>query len=324
MDAAERALLAKTVRDAIAGAAAMEKGAAAVDAALADLGWHDMLDAEPAVAIDIVFDALGATNGTATTLDDVLARALGVRSPVPVATLLPPFATCDPPGHIDGDHLRAAGLAGPRAAMADDLLVVCDAGAELLIVTVPMAAVEVTTVRGIDPDAGLHTVRVDAPAAAASMLDRGEWDTAVALARCALARQTAGAARAMLDLARVHALERVQFGRPVARFQAVRHRLADALVAIEALEATLGAAVEHATPETAALAKAVAGRTAHTVAAHCQQVLAGIGFTTDHPFHGYLKRTMALDGLFGSADAIVVDLGRRLLANRAVPTLIEL
>jgi hypothetical protein len=33
---------------------------------------------------------------------------------------------------------------------------------------------------------------------------------------------------------------------------------------------------------------------------------------------------MALDGLFGSADAIVVDLGRRLIANRAVPTLIEL
>ena len=43
---------------------------------------------------------------------------------------------------------------------------------------------------------------------------------------------------------------------------------------------------------TAALAKAIAGRTARTVATQCQQVLAGIGFTTEHPFHRFLKRTM--------------------------------
>ena len=128
----------------------------------------------------------------------------------------------------------------------------------------------------------------------------------------------------MLELARTHALERVQFGRPIASFQAVRHRLADALVAIEALEATLGAAGDEPNAVTAALAKATAGRTAATVAAHCQQVLAGIGFTTDHPFHRFLKRTMALEGLFGSADEIAVDLGRQLLAARRVPTLIEL
>jgi alkylation response protein AidB-like acyl-CoA dehydrogenase len=59
-------------------------------------------------------------------------------------------------------------------------------------------------------------------------------------------------------------------------------------------------------------------------ATHCQQVLAGVGFTTDHPFHGYLKRTMVLSGLFGTADAIAMDLGRRLLEARRVPTLIEL
>ena len=71
-------------------------------------------------------------------------------------------------------------------------------------------------------------------------------------------------------------------------------------------------------------AKATAGRTAETVATHCQQVLAGIGFTTDHPFHRFLKRTMLLEGLFGSADDIATDIGRQLLAARRVPTLIEL
>jgi alkylation response protein AidB-like acyl-CoA dehydrogenase len=128
----------------------------------------------------------------------------------------------------------------------------------------------------------------------------------------------------MLDLARTHALERVQFERPIARFQAVRHRLAEALVAVEALDATLAAAADDPGTETAALAKAVAGRAAATVAGHAQQVLAGIGFTTDHPLHRYARRTIVLDGLYGGATDVTLDLGRRLLAGGRVPTLIEL
>jgi alkylation response protein AidB-like acyl-CoA dehydrogenase len=128
----------------------------------------------------------------------------------------------------------------------------------------------------------------------------------------------------MLDLARTHAQDRVLFGRPIARFQAVRHRLADALVAIETLDAVLGAAADEPNHLTAALAKATAARTTRVVATNCQQVLAGIGFTTDHPFHRYLKRTMVLGGLFGTAEEIALDLGRHLLTTRRVPTLIEL
>ena len=118
----------------------------------------------------------------------------------------------------------------------------------------------------------------------------------------------------------------MQFGRPIAPFQAVRHRLAEALVAIEALEATLDA--RRGTSRGADDRGARQGRRRAARRApwprHCQQVLAGIGFTTDHPFHRFLKRTMVLEGLFGSADEIVVDLGRQLLATRRVPTLIEL
>src|SRR6185369_10513194 len=176
----------------------------------------------------------------------------------------------------------------------------------------------------VDPDEGLHAIRVHGSAEGATRLDPAAWSSAVALGQRAVAHHTAGACRAMLDLARTHALQREQFGRPIARFQAVRHRLAEALVAVEALDATLTAARDDPGPETAALAKAVAGRTSRTVSRHCQQVLAGIGFTTEHRFHRYLKRTMVLEGLFGSADQIVLDVGRRLLATRHVPTLIEL
>jgi hypothetical protein len=283
-----------------------------------------MLAAEPPDAIDIVFGALGATNTTATALDDVLVSALGTQPRADLAILLPRFAAWDPPGSIDGEDLCAQGLATARATTAREMLVVCGSATEPWGVALPMTAAELAAVRGIDPDAGLHAVRVRGRAAVATRLAPAAWQAAVALGRRAVAHQIAGASRAMLALARTHALERVQFGRPIARFQAVRHRLADALVAVEALEATLTAARDEPGPETAALAKAVAGRTARTVAAHCQQVLAGIGFTTEHPFHRFLKRTLALEGLFGSADAIVLDVGRRLLAERRVPTLIEL
>ena len=128
----------------------------------------------------------------------------------------------------------------------------------------------------------------------------------------------------MLELAREHALARTQFGRPVAQFQAVRHRLAESLVAAEALDATLDAAADAPGLLTAQLAKATAGRTVRTIAAHAQQVLAGIGFTTDHPFHRFLKRTMLLDGVFGSSDDLAVAIGHQLLAARAIPTLIDL
>ena len=63
----------------------------------------------------------------------------------------------------------------------------------------------------------------------------------LAAGRRALGWWLVGTSRAMLSLARRHALDRVQFGRPVASFQAIRHRLAETLVAIEGAEATLSA-----------------------------------------------------------------------------------
>jgi acyl-CoA dehydrogenase-like protein len=324
IDADERAVMQQAVRGAIADALATAGEGADIDAVLAQLGWLQMLDAEPDDAIDIVFGALGAANATATTLDDVIASAVSERPRGDLAVLLPRFADWNPPGRINADHFQAQGVATGRAVSAAEMLVVCGTDSDPWSVIVPSTVVEVQAACGVDPDAGLRTVRVHSSASGATRLDPAAWQSAVALARRAIARQIAGASRTMLDLARTHAMERVQFGRPIARFQAVRHKLAEVLVAVEALEAALTAAREMPNPDTAALAKAIAGRTAHTVARHCQQVLAGIGFTTEHRFHRFLKRVLALEGLFGSDDAIVLDIGRRLLAERHVPTLIEL
>ena len=290
----------------------------------ARLGWPEMLEAEPRDAVAILFTELGATNATATVLDDVVVNALGVEPRSDLAALLPPFASWIPPGRLDAGVAHAVGLGTARVAGATGLVVVCRDGAALRRVIVPISAVEVTPIRGIDPEAGLHVVRVEHAASDVAELETEVWDATVAAGRRAVAHQLAGTCRTMLDLARTHAVERMQFGRPIARFQAVRHRLAEALVAVEALEATLTSAWDEPGSTTAALAKASAGRTARTVATHCQQVLAGIGFTTDHPFHRFLKRALALEGLFGSTDGIVVEIGRQLMAERTVPTLIEL
>ena len=324
MDAAERALLQATVRDAMVGVQARADGGAAVDSVLAGLGWLDMLEAEPRDAIDVVFTALGETNSAATAIDDVVMAALGTEPRSDLTIVLPRFAAWDCPGRVVAGEAHATGLTSARIGRAASVVVACESDGKFERVMVPAAAVDMTLVRGVDPDARLHAIGIHHGAADAAPLEPAAWASAVAAGRRAVAHQIAGASRTMLALARTHAIERVQFGRPIAQFQAVRHRLADALVAIEALDATLTAAWDEPGPMTAALAKATAGRTARTVGAHCQQVLAGIGFTTDHPFHGFLKRTMALEGLFGSTEGIVVDLGHQLLAARTVPNLIEL
>ena len=100
----------------------------------------------------------------------------------------------------------------------------------------------------------------------------------------ALAHELIGASRAMLSLAREHALERVQFGVPIASFQAVRHRLAETLVAIEAAQAAVDARVgrRHRLRRCGGQGRRRAVTPARS-AKHCQQVLAGIGFTARAP-----------------------------------------
>jgi alkylation response protein AidB-like acyl-CoA dehydrogenase len=128
----------------------------------------------------------------------------------------------------------------------------------------------------------------------------------------------------MLAVARQHALDRVQFGRPVAAFQAIRHRLAETLVAIEGAEATLSTPGTDSPDLTALLAKAAAGKAALTAAKHCQQVLGGIGFTAEHEFHHHLKRALVLDGLLGSSRELTRKAGAGLRARGSAPRLVNL
>jgi len=322
MERAERELFGGAVRHATD---AHPGDARALDGALAELGWHDALAAEPRLAVSVLFECQGAANATSGALGEVVRGALGLGDAgAPGAVVLPALGRADAPGRL-GAGLSVRGLGASALGASATALVVADAGGADAAVTVGTGALVLRPVEGMDPWLGLVAVSGETHGAEEPQpLAPGSWAAAVDRARLALGHELVGAAGAMLELARAHALEREQFGRPIAAFQAVRHRLADTLVAIEGARALLEAAWDDGSAATAAMAKATAGRAARTAARHCQQVLAGMGFTTEHPLHRYVRRVLVLDELFGSARVLTRDLGRDLVAGGVLPAPIPL
>ena len=309
-------LFARSVRQ-----AAEAQSGPALDAALEAIGWEDALVDDRRAAVSTLFEVQGSANATSSALDAVLLHALGLRAQA-TAILLPALGECRPPGALDGTHLTVAGVATAAMAGRATAVVVAATEGKQAVITVPTASLAVRDVRGIDPALGLVEVGGDLVASGSEPVSG--WDDAVALGQLALGHELVGASRRMLDLAREHALDRIQFGRPIATFQAVRHRLADTLVAVEMAEAMLDAAWLDGSPLTASMAKAVAGRSARTASRHCQQVLAGIGFTTEHPFHLSARRVLVLDQLLGSSKVLTKRLGDELLRTRQLPPLLPL
>ncbi|GHB70769.1 acyl-CoA dehydrogenase [Streptomyces viridiviolaceus] len=125
------------------------------------------------------------------------------------------------------------------------------------------------------------------------------------LACAALAAEQVGAAERCLELTVAYAKDRVQFGRAIGSFQAVKHRLADAYVLVEAARsAALGAAfaADEGSPElsrSAAVAKSACSEAFSTVAGEMIQLHGGIGITWEHDAHRYFKRAHGSGRLFG-------------------------
>ncbi|HEY1466335.1 MAG TPA: acyl-CoA dehydrogenase family protein [Acidimicrobiales bacterium] len=295
-----------------------------LDIALEELGWREAMAADPGVAVGSLFELQGRANATSSALSHVVTHALGLGGEPPTV-VLPPIGRWHPPGALDGRHLGVDGLTTRSACSRDSALVVAASGEAHVAIAVPMSSLRLRPVVGLDPDLGLVEVTGEAtgPTAEVEGIQVG-WASAVDLGRLALAHELVGASRTMLELARQHALDRIQFGRPIASFQAIRHRLAETLVGIEMAEAALDAAWLDRSTDTAAMAKAVAGRQARTAARHCQQVLAGIGFTAEHPLHRLVRRILVLDGIFGTAASITRAHGAAMIATRTLPPLLPL
>ncbi|MCW2622120.1 MAG: putative acyl-CoA dehydrogenase [Frankiales bacterium] len=200
------------------------------------------------------------------------------------------------------------------AQSADLLLVPAQTaeGLSLLLVDLRDAAttarLEVTTITGVDPTRRQARISLDrTPAqllgtagAAAPLLAR-VTDVAVVL----LAAEQLGVAEQCLDMATEYAKTRVQFDRPIGSFQAVKHKLADVLLEIEAARSAVMFALWTADrapddlPTVAAIAGSSCSETALLAASENIQVHGGMGVTWEHPAHLYLKRATTDRQLFG-------------------------
>jgi alkylation response protein AidB-like acyl-CoA dehydrogenase len=252
-------------------------------------------------------------------------NALGGDVSTDVAVVVPPIGRTAAPGRLTPDGVDVRGIGTLALRHAPITLVACEGVGGDTCVSVATDDLTLRPVHALDPALGLVEVGAErVRAAESSALPDGAWRDAVRVGQLALAHELVGASRAMIQLARDHAVERIQFGQPIAGFQAVRHRLADAFVAAESADAAAEASWADGSILAAAAAKAIAGRSARTVARHAQQVLAGIGFTAEHPLHRYVRRALVLDGLLGDARSLTRSMGEELLRTRHLPPLVPL
>ena len=137
------------------------------------------------------------------------------------------------------------------------------------------------------------------------------------LAAVGLAAEQVGGAQKVLEMAVDYAKVRVQFGRPIGSFQAIKHKCADMLLEVESAKSAAyygmwcAAELNDELPSVASLAKAYCSEAYFHATAENIQIHGGIGFTWEHPAHLYFKRAKSSELLFGDP-----TYHRELLAQR--------
>jgi alkylation response protein AidB-like acyl-CoA dehydrogenase len=137
--------------------------------------------------------------------------------------------------------------------------------------------------------------RVDPTDTADIGTDPGLADTAAIL----LAAEQIGAAAKCLDLTVEYTKDRVQFGRPIGSFQALKHRMADLYVAVQSARAVVNDAIAAPSATLAALARVTASEAFTKVTAEAVQMHGGIAITWEHDIQLYFKRAHGSAQLLG-------------------------
>ncbi|RSN30875.1 acyl-CoA dehydrogenase [Amycolatopsis sp. WAC 01416] len=239
-----------------------------------------------------------------------------------LAVALPDYGVpCGFTAEADGDGWRLTGAqtAVPSGAFAHGFLVeaAIDGGRQVFLLD--RDAVTVSPQRTVDhADAAL--VELSGAKAATSLGDIGEWlRLRATIGICA---QQLGVVERALELTAAYARERKQFGHLIGSFQAVRQRLADAYVDVEAVRLTLWQAawrLSEGLPaaEEVATAKFWAAEAGHRVAHTAVHIHGGVGIDVDHTLHRYFVAAKRLEFTLGGATAQLRGLGDLLAADPA-------
>jgi hypothetical protein len=297
-------------------------------AVLEETGWCELYAEDIGLAVGALFESQGKLVATSPMLATLLTMQLrepdGPWATLPTPALLPGPGTAGPPAAVrDGAVHVDAFLFGP--VPTEPLITVASTPAGgMAMIELDGEQFRCDTVAGLDPSLAMSRLTGALDLAATESIaeiDVLPWTEATATCRLAVGHEIVAAAQSALDLAIEHARQRTQFGRPVGAFQAIQHRLADAFVALDVARLALEAGWRERAEETAVLAKALAGHAARAVAREAQQVLGGMGFTWEHPFHRRLRRMLSLDLLFGSCGEHERQLGVQLIESQRLPAL---
>jgi len=224
----------------------------------------------------------------------------------------------------DGDAYK---ITGTKMYVLDghtaNLLIVAartDAGVSLFAVDGDAAGVTRTALATMDQTRKQAKVEL-AEASGTLIGTEGEgWsvlERVLDLAAVGLAAEQVGGAQFVLEMAVQYAKDRVQFGRPIGSFQAIKHKCADMLLEVESAKSAAyyagwaASELNDELPSVASLAKAYCSEAYFHAAAENIQIHGGIGFTWEHPAHLYFKRAKSSELLFGDP-----TYHRELLAQR--------
>jgi len=213
----------------------------------------------------------------------------------------------------DGDSLTGTVERVVDAGAADDLLVAARNADGLALYAVDASAtgVQRTPLVTLDLTRPQATVQLSsAPGRLIAGPDEAERviEHALQVGSALLAVEQVGAAQHLLDLSVDYAKSRLQFGRQIGSFQAIKHKLADLLVDLEharsaAYHAVWAIADGSDDPAlSASIAQATCSAALSRIAADTIQVHGGIGFTWEHQAHLYFKRAATDAALLGSAE----------------------
>jgi Acyl-CoA dehydrogenase, C-terminal domain len=299
-------------------------GADRVIAELAELGWDDVVAGDPAAAWGMLMELKGRALCDAPLTDAVVLAELGRAGvaglPGPEDTaVVYPLSTDVSAAVANGAALSVEGLVLGRPGGAGQWVVAGTTdGADGLFVIPASAGFELDARSGADPALRIAMVSASVPAGADWF---SPWAQApqllVSIGRRAVAHELVGVCGQMLTQAVEHARSRVQFGYPIGSRQAIKNRLAETYVAVEAARTVAAQAWETGTALAGAQAKAMSAQAFTQSAGHCQQVLGGMGFTAEHPFCRLLARGLALQRVLGTESALQAEIGRRLCESGA-------
>lgn len=213
---------------------------------------------------------------------------------------------------FDGEQLSGTAHFVLDGSAADVLLVVARDGDGVAFFEVDPADTRRRQVRAMDPTRRFTVVEFDD--VTGTRLDCADPEatlTTIRTVACtALAAEQVGASAQCLDLTVDYTKSRVQFGRPIGSFQALKHRMADMFASLETARSASYAATASLSPVDAAVAKVACSEAFSHVAAESIQLHGGIAITWEHDAHLYFKRAHGSAQLFGSPQRYVSEFAR--------------